>query len=386
VSRAPAPVDSTAVNSTTYIDATGDVAAGGLDMSTVVVSNDDAGKVTWRIQTPSHAGLTADKEILLAIDVDRNPGTGSSAGNEYGVFVEGRENAVGFYRYDPAQRLYLLVQGAPVASRYSANVLTIDLNRSAFGSVSIFDFELYTGPEDFPTYDDFAPNTGKWTFEIKIGGAPTPPPATNRVAITSFTKNPRVPLAGEGFEVTVIVRRVGRPGRWNGTVYCTASVGGRELRLYASPGTGRASCLWNIPLNAAGKILRGSIGVNEGGGPIVTRRFSGRVIDVGAQLSIEGGIAKSPSRPTSGQPFYYRFGVAVERGGQHRRIVTGRVSCRAVISGRFVPAFQHEIARNSGIRCAWNIPSGTSGRTFNASIQVRSEGGTLTHRYTQRIG
>jgi hypothetical protein len=168
-------------------------------------------------------------------------------------------------------------------------------------------------------------------------------------------------------------------------VYCVARVGGRKLRLYASPEPGRASCLWSIPRGAAGQILEGSIGVNENGGPVVTRRFSGRVIEVGAHLSVEGGVSTAPRQPISGQRFYYAMGVAVEHGGQHRRIRSGSVTCRALVGDRAAPVVEELVRRDSGVRCGWLIPAGMSGRPMLGVIVVRSEGGVLAHRFTRRV-
>lgn len=382
--RSPAGPGGIAVNSATFNDPQGGVPPGGMDITTVTISNDDAGKITWQIRIPSHPTLTADKEIQVGIDVDRNAGTGSSAGNEFAIFVEGRENAVGFYRYDPAQRLYLFVANSGVTFRYSANVLTIEINRSAFGGPGIFDFELYAGPEDFPTVDDFAPDQGKWAFEVKIGATtPPPPPTGNRVRITSFKREPRVPTAGESFTVSLTVARVGRAGRFNGTVYCS-TLPRVQRRWFGSVGAGRASCRWDIPKNAVGKIARGSISVGEGDGPIVTRRFSTKVVSPEVRLT-RGALSYSPNQPRSGSVFYAAVDIRVRTGSASRGIRSGKVSCRATVGGRSQTVVAQKIRAGEDVLCGWRISSGTSGRPLNGLITVQSEGATLRVPFTRTV-
>ena len=376
--RVPASTSGVAANSARFSDPAGDVPAGGMDVTNVTVSNDNAGQLRFAIEIPSHQTLPTGKELQLAFDVDRNASTGSSAGNEYAIFVVGTGNTIGFYRYDAAQNVYLLVSGTPLVRQYSGGVLAIEFNRSILGTVSSFDIELYTGPEDFPTVDDFVPNTGKWTYEIKIDV--TPP--QQRVAIASFSRQPKTPVAGEGFTVSVGVRRVGWAGRFNGTVYCDAKIAGRRARWFGSVDPGRAACRWDIPAGAAGDTIRGSIGVSDGQSPVVTRRFTARIAPRKATLATGGA---SREQPRAGSRFYYALTVFVRTAGTESRISKGTVDCRATVSGRALANPENIVLKKEGIRCAWEVPAGTTGRMLVGTIVVRSQGATLRHRFSRRI-
>jgi hypothetical protein len=203
--------------------------------------------------------------------------------------------------------------------------------------------------------------------------------------VTSFTKTPRAPIAGESFTVSVTVARVGRAGRFNGTVYCS-KLPGVQARWFGSVGLGRAACRWDIPRAAVGKTVIGSIGVSEGGAR-VTRRFSAKVVPPTAVISIEGGINVAPPRPVSGQKFYYRMGISVRRGSTApRRITQGSVSCRATVNGRALHVFEQQVVRKSGIRCGWDVLPGMAGKKLVGLIIIRSEGATFRHAFTRRIG
>jgi hypothetical protein len=383
--RLPSSADVALANSARFSDPAGDAAAGGMDVTNVTVSNDDAGKLTFAIEVPAQPTMPPGKEIQVAVDADRNRATGSPNGNEYAILLVGNANTSGtpilllFYRWDSAQGGYRYDPGIAVAGSYAAGVGRLEFSRMALGGVGTFDFELFTGQSGSPTVEDAVPNTGKWTYEIKIGTTP----ASSRVAITSLTKRPTVPVAGESFTVSVTVRRVGRPGAFRGTVYCS-TLPGVQKRWFGSVVSGRASCRWDIPANAAGKTIRGSIGVSEGGGPVVTRRFTATVSGRTSTL-LAGGANTAPPQPEAGRRFYYALTVIVRVGGTESRIRRGVVDCKAAIGGRLLRVAEESVLRSEGVRCAWEIPRGTTGQTMVGSIFVKSGGAALTHRFTRRV-
>ena len=386
-------------NATTYQDATGENPAAP-DITTVIAVNNNAGLIGFRVNVPNRPTLTADMLISIEIDTDNNTATGSQPeGAEYAIEVF--EGAVGLYKWDGTG--FTRRSGDPPATTlvyaYANGAATIGINAAELANTRAFKFQVFViagitkdtaGNLVFTNATaDLAPalNTPLYPYTVIIGTDPGPGTGGNRVRITSFTAVPRVPLAGEAFEVTVTVKRVGRAGVYNGTVYCQARVGSTKLRLYASPRRGGASCLWNVPVSATGKVLSGSIGVSEGG-PIVTRRFSARVRDVGAHVTTEGPLQTLPSDgPVSGQKFQLSQGIGVERGGEHHRIQTGTVVCNAAIGSSLrLIASKREVVRDSGVRCTWNrIPSGTSGQRLSVAVTVRSQGGSVTFRYSKPI-
>lgn len=367
----------TAANSARYTDPTGDATPGGMDITNVTVSNDDAGNLRFVVEIPSHQTLPVDRYIGLYLDADRNNSTGS-AGYEFLVWIDGSAKTIEIDRWDAAQSTFVLVSGAVVAGSYSAGRETVDFNRTQIGSVSIFNFAVYTWNAG-NTAEDRTDSSTKWTYEVKIG---TTPPPSSKVAITSLTREPSQPIAGESFTVTAAVIRVGRPGQvTNGTVYCSP-LPGVQARWFGSVGRGRASCRWDIPASAVGKLVKGSIGVSEGG-PVTTKRFSLRVLPRTVVLKA-GGANSDPKQPQAGKTFYYALTVFV-RDGTEKRIQAGTVDCTATIGGRRLEVVDETVLTKEGVRCGWEVPSGTTGQNLRGSVLVRSEGATLRHIFTRRV-
>ena len=65
-------------NTTTYPDSTGEDAAAP-DITSVVVSNDDAGLITFQVTVSNRPTLTQDMEFLILLDIDKNASTGAAA-------------------------------------------------------------------------------------------------------------------------------------------------------------------------------------------------------------------------------------------------------------------------------------------------------------------
>jgi hypothetical protein len=380
--RAPASTMGPAANSTTYTDPQGDAQAGGMDITTVVVSNDDAGNLNFQIRIASHATFPPDQTIFVFLDIDRNNATGSSAGDEFVILALPPGNVTGLARWDTNQRTFVLVPGAAITGSFATNVQTLAFNRSVIaGNLATFEFDVGTGRDDRPDFDDFAPNDAQYTYEIRIGATP-PPPGESRVRITSMKRVPRTPTAGESFTVTLTVARVGRAGRFNGTVYCS-TLPGVQRRWFGSVGAGRASCRWDIPRNAVGKVVRGSISVSEDG-PIVARRFSARVVSPELRLT-RGALSYSPSQPRAGSVFYAAVDIRVRTGSASRGIRSGKVTCRATVGGRPQTVVQQKVRAGEDALCGWRISSGTTGRTLNGLITVQSEGATIRVPFTRTV-
>src|SRR4029453_7242971 len=75
-------------NSVTFPDSTGEDAAAP-DITSVVVSNDDAGLITFQINVSNRPALAADMEFLILFDTDKNPNTGGSnfLGADYAIVL-----------------------------------------------------------------------------------------------------------------------------------------------------------------------------------------------------------------------------------------------------------------------------------------------------------
>ena len=64
-----------ASNTATFQDSTGE--PGVKDITTVVVSNDDSGMLTFRINVPSLPKYTVDVGVDIYVDTDNNAATGA---------------------------------------------------------------------------------------------------------------------------------------------------------------------------------------------------------------------------------------------------------------------------------------------------------------------
>ena len=74
-------------NGTTFVDGRGED-PGSPDITTVLVSNDDTGRLTFRVETPSHQALTEDMRMRVWLS-DTDPTTGlSEGGADYFVLVD----------------------------------------------------------------------------------------------------------------------------------------------------------------------------------------------------------------------------------------------------------------------------------------------------------
>ena len=88
-----------ASNTVTFQDSTGEDPAGP-DITTVVVSNDDKGALSFRVNIPNRPQLTRDILAALFVDSDANPATGDPGflGADYVVQLFLGE--IGLFRWD----------------------------------------------------------------------------------------------------------------------------------------------------------------------------------------------------------------------------------------------------------------------------------------------
>lgn len=265
---APAAPEAVAANSQTYEDSTGEDPAAP-DINTIVVSNTDAGIVTFRVNVPNRPTFMRDILVWVFVDTDNNQGTGDpdSLGSDYLIELFNGEAAL--FRWDGED--FTRRPGAPAATSlvfsYRAGV-TIRINATELGNTKRFrfgvtflsgaTFDELTGEPDFTNaLADLAPaaGAGLYPYQVKI----TPPTlVVKRVATT-----PTRPAAGTPFTMRVTVARsdTGALLR-NGRVRCVGRVGTAPLRpQVARVLRGAVTCTWLIPAKAKGKTFRGSASV-----------------------------------------------------------------------------------------------------------------------------
>jgi hypothetical protein len=254
-----------AANSTTYQDSAGENPTAP-DITTLVVSNTDAGIVSFRINIPNRSSFSSDMLIAIEVDSDNNSATGSPEGTEYAIEIFQGEAAL--FRWDGAN--FTRRPGDPpftsLLFAYENGGITIRISAAELGNTKAFKFSAFaisgiaidpvTGDLDFTNAAaDSAPavGAGLYAYQVKL----TPP--------TLVVKKLTVGKAavGKPFTVRLVTARsdTGAVVR-NGRVTCVLRVGNARLRaqVQAVQG-GAATCTWNIGAAAKGKTFRGSVAV-----------------------------------------------------------------------------------------------------------------------------
>src|SRR5258708_4080567 len=86
-------------NSTTYNDSIGEDPAAP-DITSIVVSNDDAGNITIQVNISNRPALTSDMLLVLFLDTDQNSSTGDpqTLGADYVIQLE--PGAIGLFQWN----------------------------------------------------------------------------------------------------------------------------------------------------------------------------------------------------------------------------------------------------------------------------------------------
>ena len=267
---APAAPEVVSANTTTYQDSSGENAAAP-DITTLIVSNTDAGRLSFRINLPNRPSFTQDMLIGITIDADNNPATGDpdplAPGTDYAIEVFGGEAAL--FRWDgtgftrragdpPATSLIFSYQGGITVNISAAelgNTRALRFNAIVFSGIAI---DPTTNELDFTNAAaDVAPQLGAglYQYEVKI----TPP----TLVVRSLRPTPRNPTAGRPFTLRLIAARSDTGALvQNGRVTCLGRIGNARVRAQVQRVQGgAATCTWNLPRTAKGKAFRGSVAV-----------------------------------------------------------------------------------------------------------------------------
>jgi hypothetical protein len=271
-----------AANSVTFADSTGE--PGVKDITTIVVSNDDQGIVTFRINVPSLPVYTVDVDVDIYVDTDNNAATGSTDIPGVDYVIQLFRGEINLYRWDGTD--FTRRFGDPPATTLIyqwANGVNIKISAAELGNtkrmrffagvISGIVFNETTGEPDFTnSVADFAPDLGRgfFTYDVKIAPA--------RVVFKSLKTAPASPKAGKTFTVRMAATRSDTGAAIiNGRVDCTAKAGLRNVRPNSERFVGgQAVCVFTVPANAAGKTLRGTITIVFEGKRLV-RPFSAKV-------------------------------------------------------------------------------------------------------------
>jgi hypothetical protein len=268
--------------SKTFTDATGDGRLGGPDITTVDVSDDSSGKISFTANIANRPTLTDVDGVQAFFDTDKNAGTGGNGGYEYEVaWITGHQE---LDKWDGAQ--FATVSPAPKSftAAYKNGQATFGVDKADLGGSVEFNLLVITTGDTGDSTSDRAPDGGNWGYPTGGTVAPPPPPPPpppraggSKLVATGFTV--AKPHSGRAFTVAMVVRVKETGIAVKTVVACSATLGGKRLKVSkaGSVFSGRASCTWKLPRKTKGKQLKGSITATYLGAK-VKKAFSKRVL------------------------------------------------------------------------------------------------------------
>jgi hypothetical protein len=266
-------------NSQTFTDSTGEDPAAP-DITSIVVSNDDAGLVTFKINISNRPALTPDMLVIAFLDTDQKTSTGDpqSGGADYAIqLIQGE---VGLFKWNGSDFVVAQSQSS-VTFGYDSTGATIRASAAELGSTKAFNFFAAAvsgiatdaaGNPDFTNEKvDPAPDAGHGVFTYQVLTKLT-------LSVQAFTTSPKPAKAGKRFIAGLAATESDTNGPVQaGTVACSATVGGKHLSATAHViANGIAACAWLLPRTAKGKTLRGTVSLTVKGTTVV-RTFAVKV-------------------------------------------------------------------------------------------------------------
>jgi len=252
----------TTANSATFNDSVGEDAAAP-DITSIAVSNDDAGLVTFKVAISNRPALTPDMLMFIFLDTDQKASTGdpNSSGADYVIqLVPG---AVGLFRWNGTDYVAAASQ-ASVTFAYDATGATIRAGAQDLGKTKGFNFAAIafagialdaSGNPDFTNaHVDSAPDTGHGFFGYQVLTKLT-------LSVVAFSAAPNPAKAGGSFVAGLAANEsdTNAPVQ-SGTVACAATIGTKHLAASGHRITnGIATCSWKIPKTAKKKTIKGTV-------------------------------------------------------------------------------------------------------------------------------
>ena len=265
-------------NSQSYPDSIGED-PNAPDITSVDVSNDDAGLITFKVNISNRPALTQDMLVLIFLDTDENATTGDSQsfGSDYVIqLVPGEAD---LFKWNGTDFVGAPSQTTLVYS-YATTGATIQINASELGRTKGFNFgvNVFSGittdasgnPDFTNAHVDTAPDPGHGFFTYQV--------LTKLILKqTAFSTAPSPARAGKRFSASLGASENDTNGPvTKATIACVATVGGKRLPATHSLANGVASCYWKLPKTARGKLLHGAVTVTVQGTKLV-KSFAVRV-------------------------------------------------------------------------------------------------------------
>jgi hypothetical protein len=157
-----------ASNSSRYDDAVSDAPAEAPDLTSVDVSNDDAGTVVFRISIPNRAALEAYDLVSVFVNADARLGTGCARGTfgaEYSLSTLGGRYVFG--RCSGGTWSFARTP-ASFSGAFGGSTLTFRVNRRDLGGARALAFRVGAAALNTDGAYDFAPDVGTaaWSYRV----------------------------------------------------------------------------------------------------------------------------------------------------------------------------------------------------------------------------
>jgi hypothetical protein len=266
----------TASNSTTFTDSTGEN-PNAPDITTIVVSNDDAGLITFKVNISNRPTLTSDMTVWVFLNTDQKTSTGDPNGDEY--LLELDPGSLTLFHWNGSDYVAASSQSS-VTFSYDSTGATMRATAADLGNIKAFDFFVAaisglaidaSGNPDFSNANsDSAPDPGHGDFTYNVL-------TTLTLSVAAFTTNPSPAKAGKTFVANLAANESDTGGPVTaGTVACSATVAGKRLTAKQhSVANGIATCSWSLPKGVKG-TLKGTVSLTVKG-KTVARSFAVKV-------------------------------------------------------------------------------------------------------------
>ncbi len=227
-----------------FTDPAGD-SGGAPDVTAVAVSNTPDGTITIAVTTNQQT-LAADAVLIVPIDADQNPSTGSPSGIEYSLVY--RSTGYTYAKWNGTA-----LSAAPpdaLEATYANGVLRLTTTKAALGNTARFSFSVVSSQlaSNQAVATDHAPDTGSYDYDLAA-------PPTAHLGRASGRIH-----AGKAFAIAAQLTATGGKVK----VACSAAVARKHIRTHARVAGGRLLCTGVVPKAAAGKRLVGALTATVG--------------------------------------------------------------------------------------------------------------------------
>lgn len=262
-------------NSQSYPDSIGED-PNAPDITSIDVSNDDAGLITFKVNISNRPTFTQDMEFILLLDT-KPGGDPQNLGATYGIVLD--PGQVTLFQWNGSDYVVAPSQTSLVYS-YNSTGPTVQIDAHDLGSPRQIQFAVIArsgvatdasgNPDYTNAHEDDAPDPGHGTYTYQV--------LTKLILKqTAFSTSPSPARAGKRFSASLGASENDTNGPvTRATITCAATAGGRRLPATHSLANGVASCYWKLPRTAKGKLLHGTVTVTVQGTKLV-KSFAVRI-------------------------------------------------------------------------------------------------------------